>query len=166
VVGEAERGMRLGAVDYLTKPLDMSRLLEIVDEFTADESTVLVADDDEDTLRMLREALRSRGLALRTTRRGDRALHLAQAIRPALVLLDLKMPGLNGYQVLRALRQNPRTEEIPVIMMTGVLGPQDGVPPEIEEAGVVRFLTKPFSVDDLAGEISRLVNGKHVEGAK
>jgi CheY-like chemotaxis protein len=79
-----------------------------------------------------------------------------------LVLLDLKMPGMDGYEVLQALRQNPRTEDVPVIVMTGTVGPDEAMPPEIEQAGVVRFLTKPFSVEELAGEISRLINGKHV----
>ncbi len=162
VVSDNERGMELGAVDYLTKPLDMEHLLAVVDDVMADQGTVLVADDDEDTLLLLREALRNRGLGLRTTRRGDRALQLAQAMRPALVLLDLKMPGMDGYEVLQALRQNPRTEDVPVIVMTGTVGPDEAMPPEIEQAGVVRFLTKPFSVEELAGEISRLVNGKHL----
>jgi CheY-like chemotaxis protein len=154
--------MELGAIDYLTKPLDMDHLLNVVDDVMADQGTVLVADDDEDTLLLLREALRNKGLGLRTTRRGDRALQLAQAMRPALVLLDLKMPGMDGYEVLQALRQNPRTEDVPVIVMTGTVGPDEAMPPEIEQAGVVRFLTKPFSVEELAGEISRLINGKHV----
>lgn len=161
VVGNEERGKALGAVDYLTKPLDMDDLLSVVDEvIAAEKGTILIADDDEDTLVMLREALRNNGLGLRTTRRGDSALQLARSIRPSLVLLDLKMPGMNGYEVLEALRRDSRTEDIPVIVMTGTLGPEDAVPPEIKEAGVVRFLSKPFSVDELAGEISRLVSAR------
>jgi CheY-like chemotaxis protein len=80
-------------------------------------------------------------------------------MHPALVLLDLKMPGMDGVTVLKELRQNPRTQEIPVIVMTGTVAPDEDVPPEIEQEGVVRFLTKPFSMDDLAGEIAQLVSG-------
>jgi CheY-like chemotaxis protein/two-component sensor histidine kinase len=157
VVGDEDRGKALGAIDYLTKPLDIDNLLSVVEDIVTEHDTVLIADDDEDTLMLLREALRNNGLGLRTTRRGDRALQLAQMIRPALLLLDLNMPGLDGYEVLKALREDERTADIPVIVMTGTVGPEEDVPPEVEQAGVVRFLTKPFSVDDLAGEISRLV---------
>jgi PAS domain S-box-containing protein len=161
VMSDKDRGRELGAIDYLTKPLDMDRLLSVVNDVVVEQGTILIADDDEDTLLMLCEALRDNGLGLRTVRRGDRALQMTQMIQPALVLLDLKMPGMDGYQVLRAMRENPDTEDIPVIVMTGTMQPNEAVPTEIEEAtGVVRFLTKPFSIDDLASEISSLVSGE------
>ncbi len=159
VVSDSERGLKLGAIDYLTKPLDVDRLLEVIDQVKSEQGTVLVAEDDPETLRMLREALRGENLAVRTTPRGDQALQLAQAMHPALVLLDLKMPGMDGATVLKELRRNPRTQDIPVIVMTGTIAPGESVPPELEQAGVVRFLTKPFSMDELAGEISQLIDG-------
>jgi CheY-like chemotaxis protein len=167
VVADSERGLKLGAIDYLTKPLDVDRLLEVIDRVMSDRGTILVAEDDPETLKMLREALRGEHLSVRTTPRGDQALQLAQAMHPALVLLDLKMPGMDGTTVLKELRQNPRTREIPVIVMTGTVEPGEDVPPEIQQEGVVRFLTKPFSMDDLADQISKLVsgNGKAVPDA-
>ncbi|MBN1262034.1 MAG: GAF domain-containing protein, partial [Anaerolineae bacterium] len=146
VVMDKDRGLRLGAVDYLTKPLDQERLVSVVDHILAKRDLVLVVDDDQDTLSLLREALRSQELSVRTTTRGDRAIKLARELQPALILLDLKLPGVDGYQVLEQLKQSARTAHIPVIVITGTVTPEEGVPPKIEELGAFRFLTKPFEI--------------------
>lgn len=159
VVFDQDRGLRLGAVDYFTKPLDEPRLLRVVERVLASKGAVLVVDDDLDTLNLLRTALRAQGLQVQTTTRGERALRLAQESPPALILLDLKLPGMDGYQVLKELKQHPRTANIPVVVMTGFADPADGVPPEIEALGALRFLTKPFFIEELVEEISRLVDG-------
>lgn len=159
VVFDQDRGLRLGAVDYFSKPLDEPRLLTVINGVLASKGTVLVVDDDRDTLNLLRTALRAQGLQVRTATRGERALRVAQENPPALIMLDLKLPGMDGYQVLKALKQHPATANIPVVVMTGFADPADGVPPEIEALGALRFVTKPFSMEELGAEISRLVEG-------
>lgn len=160
VVFDQDRGLRLGAVDYFTKPLDEHRLLHVVNQVLASKGTVLVVDDDRDTLNLLRAVLRAQGLQVRTTTRGERALRLAQEQPPALIMLDLRLPGMDGYQVLKELKQHPRTTNIPVVVMSGYVDPENGVPPEIEALGALRFLTKPFVIEELGEEISRLVDGR------
>ena len=164
VVFDQDRGLRLGAVDYFSKPLDETRLLNVVNRVLASKGTVLVVDDDRDTLNLLRTALRAQGLQVRTATRGERALRMARDNPPALIMLDLKLPGMDGYQVLKELKQHPVTANIPVVVMTGFADPADGVPPELEALGALRFVTKPFSMAELGEEISRLVEG--VNGSK
>ncbi|HDQ34778.1 MAG TPA: response regulator, partial [Chloroflexi bacterium] len=160
VVPDAERGLRLGAVDYLTKPVDQEILLRAVDRCLAQREVVLVVDDDKETQQLLRTALRARGLTVRATRQGDRALRLAQELHPGLILLDLKLPGMDGFAVLEQLKGNTRTADIPVIVMTGSFSETEGKAQAVEALGALRFLTKPFSVEELAEEISHLVDGK------
>ncbi|HEY89814.1 MAG TPA: GAF domain-containing protein [Thermoflexia bacterium] len=159
VINESKKqGLELGAVDYLTKPVDTGELLNVINTaISRQEGIVLVADDDHDTLVMMREALRAAGLNVRTTGHGDRAMQLARTIHPALFLLDLQLPGLNGYQILRQLRQDSHTADIPVIVMTGTNATESEVTETAAGTSVIRFLTKPFSVTKLVQEISQLV---------
>ncbi len=162
VVMDPDRGLRLGAYDYLTKPVDEAQLLKVVDRILLGKGTILVVEDDKETVTMLREALRPHGFNVRTTGRGERVVRMAREINPALILLDLKLSGLDGYQVLEALKQDPQTADIPVIVMTGSYDPASEASKKVLTLGALRFLTKPFSVEDLAEEISRLVDGQNV----
>ncbi len=163
VVPDRERGLRLGAVDYLTKPLDEGLLIQVVDRILDKRSPVLVVDDDLETLLVLQQALRAQGLGVRTAEHGEIALNLAREVRPCLILLDLKLPGLDGYQILEQLKRDPRTVDIPVIVMTGAVDPGDGITQKIESMGALRFLTKPFSMEELAKEISAVVDRECVK---
>jgi PAS domain S-box-containing protein len=156
VVSSKEESLRLGAVGYVTKPIDEEALLRAVQRGLGRRGPILVVDDDSDTLQLIREALRRHGLGVRTTRHGRRALQVARDVHPALVLLDLKLPDIDGYQVLRGLKSNPLTRDIPVMVMTGSPGRIE----RREEAftlGAARFLAKPFAVEDLVQEITRLL---------
>jgi DNA-binding response OmpR family regulator len=159
-VTEAQRGLDLGAVAYLPKPVDIGQITEVVNANLVSEGTVLVVDDDPGVLTLLREALRAQGLGVRTTGQGKRGLHLAQDIQPALVLLDLKLPDMDGYDVLRQLKGSRRTADIPVIVMTGMM-PSPTTSEEVKRAGALKYLTKPLSVVELAEEISHLVDGQN-----
>ncbi|HQE99989.1 MAG TPA: response regulator, partial [Anaerolineae bacterium] len=157
VVFDQDRGLRLGAVDYFTKPVDEARLLQVVNRVLAGKGTVLVVDDDRDTLTLLRTALRAQGLQVRTVTRGERALRMAQEQPPSLILLDLKLPGMDGYEVLQQLKRHPATANIPVVVMTGFAEPGNGSASAMKALGATRFVTKPFSMEELGEEISRLV---------
>lgn len=160
VVPDPDRGLRLGAIDYITKPVDTEHILEVVDKVLAKQGLVLIVDDDRDTLAFMREALRARGLGVRTTGQGERALRLARELHPALIVLDLKLPGMDGHQVLEKLKQDTRTADIPVIIMTGSVTDAEGKEQELKALGALRFLTKPFSIEELADEISHLIDGQ------
>jgi len=160
VVPERERGMALGVFDYLSKPIDAQDLLSAVRRALDQQGTILVADADPETLDRVRMAMQQRGLRVRTTMRGERALRLAQDIRPAVVVLDLGLPDLDGYRVIRRLRHDQRTMHIPVVLTGSAslfkerLGDEEGeLLQTLEGVYVVR---RPYSVDELIARVQTL----------
>jgi CheY-like chemotaxis protein len=117
----------------------------------------LVVDDDEDTLSLMREILRTHGFGVRTTTRGLRALRVAREVRPALVLLDLKLQDLDGQALLRQLKDDPITRDIPVIVTTGSTIIDDAKRQKVLALGAARFVSKPFSVGELMEEVEMVL---------
>jgi CheY-like chemotaxis protein len=158
VLPDKKQGLRLGAVDYMTKPIDEHVLLDMVGRILAQAGKVLVVDDDRDTLDLLRQALNAQGFEVLTTGSGRRAMQLARQEKPDLILLDLKLPGgMDGYQVLTQLKQSEDTANIPVIVITGSLTAEDVKRQKVLSLGADRFLTKPFEIDDLINEIRQFL---------
>jgi PAS domain S-box-containing protein len=154
VLPDKKQGLRLGAVDYMTKPIDETLLMQTVRRILLGAGKVLVVDDDRDTLDLLRQALTAQGFKVRTTGSGRRAMQLAHEDRPDLILLDLKLPGgMDGYQVLTHLKQSEDTASIPVIVITGSVTAEDVKRQKVMALGANRFVTKPFEIDDLITEI-------------
>jgi DNA-binding response OmpR family regulator len=157
ILHDRDDGLRLGAVDYLTKPIDEERLVRAVRRVLVRRGTVLVVDDDQDNLSVMRDALRAHSFSVRTTSKGKRALRVAREVRPALILLDLKMPDLDGTIVLKQLKEHPTTQGIPVIMMTGSTVIDDANRQKVLALGASSFMTKPFSVEGLIDEIETVL---------
>jgi len=82
-------------------------------------NNVMIVDDDTIFLEELRETLLNSGYSVISVKDGSTALYLARIKRPDLILLDIKMSGLNGFQVVDRLKRDPETQKIPVIAMTG-----------------------------------------------
>jgi len=166
VLPDRDECLRLGAVDYVTKPIDEHRLLRAVRKVLARRGTVLVVDDDKDTLSLLREILRANGFGVRTTSRGLRALRVAREVQPALILLDLKMQDLDGQAVLKRLKNDPVTRDIPVVVLTGSTIIDDAKRQKVLALGAARFMSKPFSIDELMEEIGMVLwEGGQSEGS-
>jgi len=160
VMGDQQEGLRMGAVDYLTKPIEPSRLVASVNRVLQGPGKVLVVDDDRDTRDLLQAALEQRGFSVVLTSSGKRALTLARQEHPSLILLDLKLPGMDGYEVLQRLKGMPETADIPVVVITGSLTDDELKNQKILSLGAARFMTKPFAVDELAYEIGVLVTNR------
>ena len=161
VMPDEHEGLRLGAVDYLTKPIDPARLVLAVNRVLHGPGKVLVVDDDRDTRDLLQAALEQRGFAVVLTSSGKRALMLARQENPDLILLDLKLPGIDGYEVLRRLKGSHDTADIPVVVITGSLTDEEVKQKKVLSLGAARFLTKPFAVADLVSEIDAVVGTHH-----
>jgi signal transduction histidine kinase/CheY-like chemotaxis protein len=158
VLADKKQGLRLGAVDYITKPIDDRLLMETVTRVLSEVGKVLIVDDDRDTLELLRQALNGMGFQVRTTTSGRRAMQLVREEKPDLILLDLKLPGeMDGYQVLTQLKRSMDTASVPVIVITGSLTDQEIKQQKVLALGADRFLTKPFEIDELVAEIRQFM---------
>jgi DNA-binding response OmpR family regulator len=118
---------------------------------------ILIVDDDLDMVEMLRLVLTESGYATRAAVTGTEALRKARRTPPDLVLLDLILPDLNGFNVCAALRQDPATASMPIIMMTAV----PGEIPRLAgmETGADAYLNKPFPIDGLIALVHDLLQG-------
>ena len=103
--------------------------------------TILIVDDDSDVRRMYGSYFQYVGAGTVTARNGTEALEQIRRQPPDAVLLDLSMPRLTGWDLLKILRAEPATARLPVVVITGHVGP--GVERDVLEAGADRFLTKP-----------------------
>ena len=118
---------------------------------------VLVVDDNEDTRSMYAELLAQHGFAVRTAASGEEAIAAAEE-RPAVVVMDLAMPGLNGWEATRRLKTGARTRDIPVIVLTAHA--LDQYRDVAMAAGCDAFLSKPCAIEDLVAEIRRALDGR------
>jgi signal transduction histidine kinase/CheY-like chemotaxis protein len=119
-IEDERKGLALGAAAYLVKPIDRQRLLHTLTRLTAAETVkrVLVVDDEEIFRYVLRQHLLAPNHLISEAATGSDALRLARAEPPDVICLDLKMPDLDGFEVLRTLKSDPATREIPVIIVT------------------------------------------------
>ena len=108
---------------------------------------VLVVDDEPDVLLLCRLNLEQRGHEVLEAPNGDSALELARSGSPDLVVLDLMLPGIDGYQVLQALRADEETSGVPVLVLTAKSLQADRE--RSRQLGASAFLTKPFLPDEL-----------------
>lgn len=117
---------------------------------------ILVAEDDEKVLELIVTRLASAGYRTLGARDGRKALSLVADFRPDGIVLDINMPQLDGFGVLRALRFNPETMAIPTLVLTARHGSED-VAAAIR-LGAKDFLAKPFDDADLLARVARLTH--------
>lgn len=109
--------------------------------------TVLIIDDSQDVHRLLKARLRAEDIEFVSATTGEEGVALAKERLPLLALLDLDMPGMDGFEVLRALKDDPTTVQIPVIILSGLQSAQDKV--TAFDLGAVDYVTKPFDMAEL-----------------
>jgi len=117
-----------------------------------DADRILLVDDDATNLDVLRHALDGRGYRLFVTRSGESAIEVARRVHPALVLLDVVMPGIDGYETCRRLKADPETCEAAVIFLTSLDEAKDKV--RGLEVGAVDFVSKPFQKDEVVARVN------------
>ena len=115
---------------------------------------ILVVDDEEDILHFLELVLREKGYQVATASSGHEALTRAQMVRPDLILLDIMMPQMDGWEVLKLLRVDEGTSDIPVAMLSARTEAKDRV--QGLQEGAVDYICKPFSLQDLLAKIGAI----------
>ena len=125
---------------------------------TTDGKCILIVDDEERNLKLLALLLSGEGYRLVTARSGLEALEQAKRAIPDLILLDIMMPGLDGFEVCRRIRQDPAIRQVPVIMVTALEDRDSRI--FGLEAGANEFLTKPVDGSELTVRVKNLLKVK------
>ena len=120
------------------------------------DATVLIVDDTPANLHLLKSILSEQGYTVRAAPDGEFALNYARSRPPDLILLDIRMPEMNGYQVCEALKADDRTRDVPVIFVTALRDPLDKV--RAFSAGGVDFVTKPFHREEVLARVRTHLN--------
>ncbi len=118
---------------------------------------VLIVDDNPDNVSIVRAALSFYGATVYTAGSGEDGLRLLDTIHPTVILLDLSMPKLSGWEVFKQIRQNPNKSHIPVIAVTAHAMPEDRK--KVFAAGFDGYISKPFSVVSFVWEIQKIIGG-------
>jgi len=116
---------------------------------------VLIIDDEPDVLLLCRLNLQQHGREIFEASDGSRALELARELHPDLIVLDLMLPGMNGYEVLETLKRDAATSDIPVLVLTAKSLRADRE--RSHELGASGFLTKPFLPSELCEMVDSLI---------
>jgi signal transduction histidine kinase/DNA-binding response OmpR family regulator len=158
IMGDRDLGFALGAADYVTKPFDRELLMRAVERHVhgGDRAQVLVVDDDPNTLDMLRRTLQKAGWTVAEASNGCEAIAALERAKPALVVLDLLMPGMNGFEVLERLNRDATWREVPVIIATA----KDLTPDDVDRLNgrVAKVLQKgAYRRRDLVRDIRALI---------
>ena len=153
-----ELGFALGVSDYLTKPIDRNRLVTVLNRICGvDNRRVLVVEDDESTRKLLDRTLSRSGWIVSEAENGIAALSRVKENTPDVILLDLMMPEMDGFEFLHQLRQDDAYRNIPIIVLTA----KDLTVHErnVLTGQVNRILQKgPLSRDALMTEVRNLIN--------
>ena len=117
---EPDIGYSLGATDYLTKPVNWNELSSVLmrHQIASDSQAILIVEDDETTRDMLRKSLETNEFKVRTAVNGKEALEKVKQSKPGLILLDLMMPEMDGFEFAEKLRENKEWLDIPVVVIT------------------------------------------------
>ncbi|WP_445175798.1 response regulator [Microcoleus sp.] len=165
-VGNKSLGFALGASDYLTKPVDGKRLAALLNKYRRDQDCVasnnltgqiLIVEDDVATRKILRRILEKQGWAVTEADSGRTALKKLEIARPHLILLDLMLPDMDGFELIGELRKSHSRDPIPIVAITG----KDLTPAESQQLNgyVARVLQKGvYSCDTLLRDVRSIVN--------
>jgi len=121
-----------------------------------DKSVIVLAEDDPQIASLVRYRLEKMGYSVHVGEDGQQALDLVMSVRPDLVVLDVMMPVMNGFQVLRAIKESPDTKHIPAIMLTAREMEDDML--KGFDLGAADYITKPFSPAELAARVKAALN--------
>jgi CheY-like chemotaxis protein len=115
--------------------------------------SILVVDDNEDNANIIRDYLEARGYPITVAYNGDEAMEAFATMKPSIVLLDVMMPGRDGWQVCREMKASPQAKDIRVIMVTALQDWNDKR--QAIETGADDYVEKPFELAKLASVVER-----------
>jgi len=123
--------------------------------------TILVIEDNPLNLELARDVLEAAGYTVVDARTAEEGLRLAEAVMPNLILLDIRLPGMNGFDAVRNLKQDVRTRDIPVVALTAQA--MAGDEQTAFGAGFDGYITKPINTRTLSGDVRRWLESPQAE---
>lgn len=148
-----------GAIDYIVKPIDINDLVARVEKLCRNlRHTVLIADNDQLILTLLNHRFIRKGLNVILADTGTAAWDSIQKFNPDIIILDIMMPGMDGFEVMSHMRKNPETENIPVIVLSSNKSEE-----QIDaamKAGAREYVIKPITTDNLLSRCLDILNKK------
>ena len=165
------RGYQVGAADFLSKPFNkeelycrtthqliLSKLAKIVPTEQRDDKKkkkILIVDDVSLNVLFAKVLFNKEGYDVCTADSGQKCIELAQREPPDIILLDIMLPDLNGYDVAKLLKKDPKTWDIPILFLTALNAPSDLV--HGFQAGASDFISKPFSKEELVMRVNKIL---------
>jgi CheY-like chemotaxis protein len=170
VIDDPTRAYLLGATAYVVKPYARPDIIQALEAAALDATPapapaaqlpapILVVEDNETSLTTVCDYLGASGYQTAVARNGTEAITQALELRPALILMDIQMPGIDGLEATRRIRANPVLAPIPIIALTALAMPGDRE--RCLAAGADDYLSKPVSLKELAGIVAHHLNGAH-----
>jgi hypothetical protein len=150
---------RLGIAEYLTKPLEPKVLLDSIKRvervLLRKKKRILVVEDEEEQRQLIKKMIEGEGYTVLEAKDGEEALRIAQRMHPDLLVLDIMLPGMDGYAVIKRMKQHKKTSSVPIIVLTAMNMEQEKV--KALSVGASRYIRKPFSKDVLIEGIKNLI---------
>ncbi len=161
---ELETGLEMDVQDYIEKPVVPAQLLRRVAN-VLEQPYILVADDDPDILDSIITVLKSYPYRLQTAQDGRECLELVQKKRPDLLVLDLLMPKMDGFAVMRELRRDPTFADLPIMVLTAVVEDASHRRYELETGQRMKvrdYLEKPVAPSELVRRVEKILKERVV----
>jgi signal transduction histidine kinase/DNA-binding response OmpR family regulator len=159
VTEDKGKAYQLGANDYVTKPFTIETLVDKINLLLQDaQKSILVVDDDKALVKSIKYELEKRDYATYVAYNGKEALAMVKNHLPDLILLDIMMPEMDGYEVMKALKQKPETANISIVVMTGI--DIDGGRVRALSVGATEYLTKSGGFDKMFKAIENILYSK------
>jgi DNA-binding response OmpR family regulator len=160
IIDDKGMGFALGASDYLTKPIDTARLTAVLKKFqgATEGRSILVVEDDRDTRALLSRLLREQGWAVSEAANGCAGLESVAERSPDLILLDLMMPEMDGFEFILELRQREAGRAVPVIVLSAMEITQQDHVRLLGNGHVSKILRKGYPIEDVLAEVQNLLS--------
>jgi signal transduction histidine kinase/DNA-binding response OmpR family regulator len=162
VIEDEGEAMARGASAYLVKPVNEQLLLEKVETVLSRDGRVLIVEDDQDTADVISRALRRVGFTTETASNGYEALAAARRARPGVIIMDLRLPGMDGYEALSHLKRNMTTGTIPIIAVSAHVANPVAERERLIMLGATEFLPKPITIEELICSVDRAIESGHI----
>ncbi|HSQ97276.1 MAG TPA: response regulator [Rickettsiales bacterium] len=157
--GEEEniiKGLSYGAVDYILKPFDLEELVKKVDTFLMkNELKILIADDDELIAELLKTKFNHNGYSVMLATNGKEALDIIKTQKPNIVLLDIMMPVIDGFAVLRKVKSDDEIKNIPIVFLSAKNQEENVV--NGLKIGAYDYITKPISAEEVFTRVETIL---------